>query len=116
MYGPVDELRVIENILRELRKDRARVQKSEQVEELRKQIELMQMQLEELRAANALLKVQLKALEEKQKHLTQRSIDKKVLENLKNRRREEYYIEMMKTVYKESDDATILREAKSVNR
>ena len=56
----------------------------------------------------------LKLLEEKQKHLTQRSVDKKVLENLKNRRREDYYNEMMKTLYKETDDVAILREARGV--
>ena len=55
-------------------------------------------------------------LEEKQKHLAQRSIDKKVLENLKNRRRDDYYQEMMNTVYKESDDAMILRVERGANR
>jgi len=60
------------------------------------------------------LKELLTHLEEKQAQLSQRSIDKKVLENLKNRRREEYYREMMDTMQKETDDIVIVRKAGAV--
>ena len=56
----------------------------------------------------------LKRLEEKQKELKQRTTDKKALERLKNRRREEYYREMLKLDQKESDDRVILRQARGV--
>ena len=56
----------------------------------------------------------LKHLEEKQKELNQRSTDKKALESLKNRRREDYYKEIMKTEQKGSDDMAILRQARGV--
>ena len=54
----------------------------------------------------------LKHLEEKQKELNQRSTDQKALENLKNRRREDYYKEMLKSDQKESDNMMILRQAR----
>ena len=56
----------------------------------------------------------LKRLEEKQKELKQRMTDKKALENLKSRRREDYYQEMLKLDQKESDDMVILRQARGV--
>ena len=56
----------------------------------------------------------LKHLEEKQKELKQRTTDKKALENLKNRRREDYYQETLKIDQKESDDMVILRQARGV--
>lgn len=58
----------------------------------------------------------LKLLSEKQKQLTQRSVDKKVLEKLKNRRRENYYREALKTLQKETDDMIVVRKARSMGR
>lgn len=64
-----------------------------------------------LAAENQRRKELLKRLDEKHRHLLQRSIDKKVLENFKNRRREDYYRQSLKTIQKESDDTSILRKA-----
>ena len=69
----------------------------------------------DLERENHSLNELLTLLEEKQAHLSQRAIDKKVLENLKNRRREEYYKDMMKTMQKEADDTVIVRKARAVN-
>jgi flagellar FliJ protein len=55
-----------------------------------------------------------KLLEQKQKQLHQRSIDKKVLENLKNKRRADYYKDLMQTLQKEADDTVIVRQARSM--
>jgi flagellar protein FliJ len=56
----------------------------------------------------------MKLLEEKQKHLHQRAVDKKVLENLKNRRRDDYYKDLIQTLHKETDDTVIVRQARSM--
>jgi flagellar FliJ protein len=56
----------------------------------------------------------LKRLEEKQKELKQRTMDKKALESLKNKRREDYYRQMLKLDQKESDDMVIVRQARGV--
>jgi len=53
-------------------------------------------------------------LDKKTRELQQRSVDKKVLENLKNRRREDYYRETMRMLHKETDDAVTLREARNM--
>ena len=53
-------------------------------------------------------------LEQKQKHLHQRSVDKKVLENLKNRRRADFYRNLMQTLHKEADDTVIVRQARGM--
>ncbi len=58
----------------------------------------------------------LKLLAEKQKELAQRSMDKKVLENLKNHRREDYYREMAKNLQKETDDTIIVRKVGEMGR
>ncbi|MCF8067791.1 MAG: flagellar export protein FliJ [Desulfobacterales bacterium] len=50
----------------------------------------------------------------KQKDLVKRSIDRKVLDKLKERKKEEYYDEMLKFLQKESDDTIILREARKL--
>ncbi len=50
---------------------------------------------------------------EKQKQLAQRSVDKKVLEKLKDRRREEYYQEALRTFQKETDDMIVTRNERS---
>ena len=55
-------------------------------------------------------------LSEKQKQLAQRSVDRKVLEKLKDRRREEYYQETLKTFQKETDDMIVTRKARGVSR
>jgi len=55
-----------------------------------------------------------KLFEEKQKHLHQRSIDKKVLENLKNRRRDDYYKDLIQRLHKDTDDTVIVRQARSM--
>ncbi len=55
-------------------------------------------------------------LAEKQKHLHQCSVDKKVLENLKNRRRDDYYRDLMQTAHKEADDAVLVRQARSMSQ
>lgn len=57
-----------------------------------------------------LLRVQLsKRIEEKQRQLLQHSIEKKGLENLKIRRREEYYKGFFTAEQKEADDMVIVR-------
>ena len=53
---------------------------------------------------------------EKQKQLAQRSVDKKVLEKLKDRRKEEYYQEALRTYQKETDDLIVTRNVRGVNR
>jgi flagellar FliJ protein len=53
-------------------------------------------------------------LEETQNELKQRTTDKKALESLKNKRRKDYYQEMLKLDQKESDDMVIIRQAKGV--
>ena len=58
----------------------------------------------------------LKVLEEKKKELAKKSVDKKILENLKGRRKEEYYINMEKLLQKEADDMLIVRKAGDINQ
>ncbi len=48
-------------------------------------------------------------LREKQKQLTQRSVQKKVLENFKDKQKQRYYQEMLTKEQKENDDHTLLR-------
>jgi flagellar FliJ protein len=52
----------------------------------------------------------LKHLEEKQKQLLQHSIEKKGLENLKNRRREDYYRDLSAADQKAADETVIVRQ------
>jgi len=52
-------------------------------------------------------------LDQKQKQLHQRSVDKRVLENLKNRRRADFYRNWMQMLHKETDDTVIVRQARS---
>jgi len=67
-----------------------------------------------LGAENLSRKQMVKLFEEKQKHLRQRSIDKKVLENLKNRRRDDYYKDLIQRLHKETDDIVIVRQARGM--
>lgn len=67
-----------------------------------------------LGAENLSRKQMVKLFEEKQKHLHQRAIDKKVLENLKNRRRDDYYQDLIQRLHKETDDTVIDRQARSM--
>jgi len=53
-------------------------------------------------------------LEQKKKQLHQRSIDKRVLENLKNQRRSDFYRNLLQTLHKETDDTVIVRQARSM--
>jgi flagellar FliJ protein len=53
-------------------------------------------------------------LEKKQKQLHQRSVDKKVLENLKNRRRADFYREKVQRLHNETDDDVMVRQARSM--
>ena len=57
----------------------------------------------------------LHVLTKKQKELERKTISKKVMENLKDRRKEEYYKAMLKDMYKETDDMIILRKAKDIH-
>jgi flagellar FliJ protein len=50
-----------------------------------------------------------KMLKQKQKKLKEKSVEKKVLENLRTRKNEEYYQEMFKNEMKEADETTLLR-------
>jgi flagellar protein FliJ len=67
-----------------------------------------------LGAENHRRKQLVKLLEEKQKHLHQRSIDKKVLENLKDRRKDDFYKNIIQALHKETDDTVIVRQARSM--
>ena len=67
-----------------------------------------------LGAENLSRKQLVKLFEEKQKHLHQRSIDKKVLENLKNRRRDDYYKDLIQRLHKDTDDTVIVRQSRSM--
>ena len=55
-------------------------------------------------------------LEEKQRRLHQRSVDKRVLENLKHQRRDNFYRDLMQTLHKETDDTVLVREARRMNQ
>jgi flagellar FliJ protein len=54
-------------------------------------------------------------LTQRQKELAKKSIEKKVIEKLKLRQKEEYYTMMLKEEQKSLDDIIILRQARSVN-
>ena len=51
-----------------------------------------------------------KELSHKQKLLKQRSIEKKAIENLKQRKKEEYYKDLVDSLQKESEDMVIMRK------
>ena len=57
----------------------------------------------------------LKTLAEKQQALARRSVDRKVLENLKDRQKEEYYSQMMQSEQKAADETVILRKDRQVD-
>jgi flagellar FliJ protein len=59
-------------------------------------------------------KEMLDRLSGKQRQLEQRSVDKKILEKLKNRRREDYYKEALNTQQKETDDMIVLQKIRSM--
>lgn len=54
-----------------------------------------------------------KMLNRKQEELIRKSVEKKAIERLKERRQEEYYTEMLKKEQKTMDDAVIIRQARS---
>ena len=56
-----------------------------------------------------------KILRKKQDVLKERSISKKVISNLKDRRKKKYYEDMLKSEQKETDDAIIVRKARDIN-
>jgi flagellar FliJ protein len=56
----------------------------------------------------------LKVLKRRQKELAQKSVEKKAIEKLKARQKEEYYTAMLKEEQKEMDDTMILRQARSL--
>ena len=55
------------------------------------------------------------ALLKQQAVLKERSIAKKVLSNLKDRKKKRYYENMLKADQKETDDVIIVREARDIN-
>ena len=55
----------------------------------------------------------LKVLTRRQKELTEKSVEKKAMEKLKAKRKEEYYTAMLKEEQKTMDDNIILRQAGS---
>jgi flagellar protein FliJ len=55
-------------------------------------------------------------LYQKQEVLTKKTIDRKAMENLKERRKKEYYSEMMKAEQKDTDDIIIVRKARELNQ
>jgi flagellar FliJ protein len=67
-----------------------------------------------LEAENVNRKEMLDRLFAKKRQLEQRTLDKKVLEKLKNRRREDYYKEALYTQQKETDDTIILQKVRSM--
>jgi flagellar protein FliJ len=56
------------------------------------------------------------ALTQKQKELSEKAVERKVIGNLKNRQKEAYYTEMMKEEQKELDDTVILRHIRNINK
>ncbi|MFH0728890.1 MAG: flagellar export protein FliJ [Pseudomonadota bacterium] len=56
----------------------------------------------------------IRALARKQQELTEKSVARKVVENLKARKKEDYYREALKTEQKTLDDMVILRSARKV--
>jgi flagellar protein FliJ len=61
-------------------------------------------------------KTHMTELVRKQKVLAEKSRDKKMLDNLKERRKTEYYQEMLAAERKEADDTVILRKAREIER
>lgn len=57
-----------------------------------------------------------KELSHKQKVLKQRSIEKKAMENLKQRKQEEYYKTLADSLQKEAEDMIIIRKIKDLNK
>lgn len=55
-------------------------------------------------------------LTRRQEELAKKSVEKKAIEKLKLRQKEEYYATMLKEEQKSLDDIVILRQARSVNR
>jgi flagellar export protein FliJ len=55
----------------------------------------------------------LKVLTRRQEELARKSIEKKAIERLKERQKEEYYAAMLKEEQKNMDDTMILRQARS---
>lgn len=58
----------------------------------------------------------LNLLAQRQKELAKKSVEKKAIEKLKTRQKEEYYTVMLKEEQKSLDDIVILRQARSINR
>jgi len=57
----------------------------------------------------------MKTLTQRQLELTEKSVARKVVENLKARKKEDYYREALKTEQKVLDDMVILRSARKIN-
>jgi flagellar FliJ protein len=57
----------------------------------------------------------MRTLIQRQQELTEKSVARKVVENLKGRKKEEYYRETFKAEQKTLDDMVILRSARKVN-
>jgi flagellar export protein FliJ len=57
-----------------------------------------------------------KELSHKQKILKQRSVEKKALENLQQRKKEEYYKKISDSLQKESEDMNIIRKIRDINK
>jgi flagellar protein FliJ len=57
----------------------------------------------------------MKMLTRRQQELTEKSVARKVVENLKARKKEDYYREALKTEQKVLDDMVILRSARKIN-
>ncbi len=55
-------------------------------------------------------------LEEKRRVLAQKAIDKKMMESLEEKRRDEYYDELRKSLQKESDDIILVRKDRDLNK
>jgi len=56
----------------------------------------------------------LKTLTRRQEELARKSVEKKAIERLKERQKEEYYTAMLKEEQKNMDDTVILRQARSL--
>jgi flagellar protein FliJ len=72
--------------------------------------------LSSLRVAQEARRLELmRTLTLRQQELTEKSVARKVVENLKGRKKEDYYREALKTEQKTLDDMVILRSARKVN-
>jgi flagellar protein FliJ len=72
--------------------------------------------LSSLRVSEEARRIELiKALTQRQKELIEKSVARKVVENLKARKKEDYYREALKAEQKTLDDMVILRSARKVN-